>query len=230
MTPHIRCDRVSPYVLVAGDPGRIDVMASYLSSVRKLSEYRGFRVFMGDFEGVPVTLASTGIGSPSAAIAVEELISCGAEVIIRVGTCGSLIYEMERGDIVIPSEAIRGEGTSFYYAPGDKVAKPSPRVFDALKRCAQKLGRNFYEGKIFTTDAFYVLPEDTRDAIAIEMECSSIFIIAELKGIEAGAILTVDSNVKKGEGKDELSWEVRRGIEDSIKIALSSLKTLSEKG
>lgn len=227
--PHIRCAEVFPFVLVSGDPGRIERMASFLERAERVSEYRGYKVMRGFFEGVPVSLASTGIGSPSAAIAVEELIKCGARTIIRVGTCGSLIYELERGDMVIPTEAIRGEGTTSYYAGMERRAKPSPRVKEALLEASRRLGYKVREGKIFTTDAFYINPPEM-DAIAVEMECSAIFLISEIRGVSSGAILTVDSNLKRNLEKDELSPEVREGIDRSIRVALKAIKILSQSG
>src|SRR4030067_128616 len=112
--PHIMCgiNDVAKYVLIPGDPQRVEIIASFLDKSRKVADYRGFNTYTGSKDGIGISVCSTGIGCPSAAIAVEEVARCGAETFIRVGTTGALQTHIHVGDIVIAAAAVRADGTS----------------------------------------------------------------------------------------------------------------------
>jgi len=241
--PHILCGvgDVAPYVLLPGDPKRAERIASFFDEARKVSEYRGFVTYTGKFAGIPVSTTSTGIGCPSACAVVEELAKIGAKTFIRVGTTGSIQERIDSGDIVIASAATRTDGATKAYVPPEYPAVASLEVVSALVKAAEKLGVKYHLGTVWTSDAFYAEGMDyvnlwnKAGVLSVEMECSGIFTIANLRGLRAGAILAVDGNlvkgVKKGEFEPgektgELADKVRKAIDDEIRVALEAVKIL----
>ena len=241
--PHIMCGigDVASYVLMPGDPGRVERIAGHLDSSEKISEYRGFVTYTGESEGVKISSCSTGIGCPSAAIAIEELINIGAETFIRVGTTGSLQHEIDIGDIIVATAAVRAEGTSRNYVPVEYPAAASIDVTLALIEAAEKLGINVHTGIVMSTDAYYGGNEEalrnygSANVLSIEMEASTLFTLSALKGKRSGAVLVVDGNLAKGSGKGEfeadektgeLSEKVQKSIDDEIRIAIKACKIL----
>jgi len=241
--PHIMCGvgDVAKYVLLPGDPRRAEKIASFFDEARKVVDYRGYLGYTGKVDGVPISTCSTGIGCPSAAIVVEELAKIGAETVIRVGTTGALQPEIEVGDIVIATAAVRADGTTRVYSPVEFPAVADFQVASALMEAAERLEKKVHVGIVLSTDAFYGSDEQFlerfRDAnvLSVEMECSALFVIAGLKRLRAGAILAVDGNLAKGikkgefepgEERGELDSRVRRAIEDEIRIAVEAVKLL----
>jgi len=241
--PHIMCGvgDMARYVLLPGDPRRAERIASFFDEARKVVDYRGYIGYTGKVSGVPISTCSTGIGCPSAAIVVEELAKIGAETLIRVGTTGALQPEIEVGDIVIATAAVRGDGTTGAYLPAEYPAVASFEVVSALLGAAERLKKRVYLGIVLSTDAFYGSDEDFirrfKDArvLSVEMECSALFLIAGLRNLRAGAILAVDGNLAKGikkgefepgEETGELDSRVQRAIEDEIRIAIEAVKLL----
>jgi len=240
--PHIMCGvgDIAKHVLLPGDPKRADRIASFFDEARKIAEYRGYVSYTGRVDGVEISACSTGIGCPSAAIVVEELARIGAQTFIRVGTTGALQPEIEVGDIVIATAAVRADGTSKVYAPAGYPAVANFGVVSALVEAAGKLGVKVHVGKVVSTDAFYAGSYDIwgkARVLSVEMECSAIFTVAGLKGLRAGAILAVDGNlargIKKGEFEPgeksgELDERVQDAIEQEIKIAIEAVKFLDK--
>jgi uridine phosphorylase len=242
MQPHIMCGvgDVAKYILLSGDPKRVEKIASFFDEARKVAEYRGFVTYTGMVDGVDISACSTGIGSPSAAIVVEELARIGAQTFIRIGTTGALQPETEIGGIVVASAAVRADGTSKVYVPAEYPAVADFSVLSALIEAAKRLGVKVNLGKVVSTDAFYAGSYDIWEkagALSVEMECSAIFTIAGLKGLKAGAILAVDGNIAKGiekgefepgEKSGELDERVQDAIEQEIKIAIEAVKILGK--
>ena len=233
---HIKCkpSQISNNVLLAGDPNRVKRIAEeFLEKARLVNEQRGLLVYTGTFNGVKVSAATTGMGCPSAAIVVEELANLGANVFIRVGTCGAIQKHIKVGDLVVPTGAIPLNGTSKRYA---KKLAPVPdfKVLSALVNTAKKLKAKYHLGLICTSDAFY--KEELQDAIfwskqkalCFEMECSIIFTISYLRGLKAGAILVANGNLLTKERVVNNNY-VKKAIDMEIKIALDAIKLLSEK-
>lgn len=208
-------DQLGKYVLLAGDPGRIPIIASNLANAQRTTEARGFMVWTGNLDGELVSAASTGIGGPSAAVLLEELISLGAHTFIRLGTCGSLQKNVEIGDFVIPTAAIRDEGTTRQYVPIEVPAVASHDLVQAITSAATRSGLKFHAGLVHCKDAFYSeLPELTANpsltaskwktwenagALATEMETAVIFILAQLRRCRAGALLAVVGSTLEGD-------------------------------
>jgi len=240
--PHLKIDKIEKYVLLPGDPGRIDRIRKYLSNTENLNFNREFRSLSGEYKGIKISAVSTGIGCPSAAIAVEELAKIGAKVLIRVGTCGGLLKKIQPGDIVIPSAALCFDGTTKEYDPNIEKVKASEEVVKALIESAKKFGIKYYVGVNRTHDAFYEPIENFiklagQGIISSEMECSAIFLISKLRNLKAGAILVVNTPeppeevMKNPDIVYQLVDEkkVKEGIDNAIKIALEAIRILEKK-
>ncbi|MCL4374797.1 nucleoside phosphorylase [Patescibacteria group bacterium] len=211
---HILCTKktVAQACLLPGDPGRAKYIAEkYLSNPVFVAQNREFVTYTGTYKKVKITVTSTGIGSPSTAIAVEELINCGAKLLIRVGTCGgALKKQIKAGAVIIPTAAIREEGTTKEYIAPEFPAVADYQVIQALKNSAQQAGYRYYLGINRTHDAFYGQAQNIKSwgkvylnprmkdwnypLISSEMECAPLFIIGTLRGVMTGAVLAVNSN------------------------------------
>ena len=207
---HIHCKPgdVGRYVLLPGDPFRTDLIASYFDDARLVAHNREHKTWTGTLNGVKVSVTSTGMGCPSAAIAVEELIKCGADTFIRVGTAGRVCDKAydETLDGVINTAAVRDEGTTIHYIPIEYPAVADRHVVDALARAAKKLGYNFAEGITQSKDSFYgqhepeAMPAEGRlkerwgawrrgNVMSSEMESAAIFVISSIRGCRASSIM-----------------------------------------
>lgn len=243
--PHIMCGvgDVARYVLMPGDPNRVERIAGFFDDAHKVASYRGYVTYTGKAGGVGVSACSTGIGCPSTAIAMEELMKIGADTFIRVGTTGALVPQLDSGDIVVATGAVRWEGTSRTYAPLEYPAVASYEVVNALLHAADELHVKVHPGIIISSDAFYGGNDEVlrrfgeANVLAIEMESSLMFTLASVRGMRAGSICTVDGNIFKGSGKGEFepgersgeqADRVQRGIEDEIRVAVRAVQLLDE--
>ena len=146
---------VGKYVILPGDPKRCEKIAQYFENPKLIADKREYVTYTGYLEGEKVSVTSTGIGGPSAAIAMEELTRIGADTFIRVGTCGGMDIDLKGGDIVIATGAIRMEGTSREYAPIEFPAVPNFDVVNALVDSAKTLNYNYHTGIVQCKDSFY---------------------------------------------------------------------------
>ena len=236
--PHLLCnpERIAKTVLLPGNPTRSQLIAEHFDNYEKVAQNREFLTLTGSYSGVPVSVCSTGIGSPSAVIALEELIMCGADTFIRVGTCGAVQKDIAIGDLIIPTAACRGEGTSQRYVP---VSFPAVADFDIVQ-ALKKTAPDAHTGIIWTDDAFYASDTEYWNSLgilAVEMECSSLFTVSSLKKVRTGAILTVDGNLilgtckserKTTEHTEEIPEKAKEGVEKEIRAALEAVKLLSQ--
>ena len=232
-------DDVADTVLLPGDPERIEKITGQWHRSKTVAEHREFRTATGEYDGVPISTTSTGIGSPSAAIAVEELARVGVETFIRVGSCGAIQPGMNVGDLVITSGAVRQEGTSHEYVRAEYPAAADDRVVAALVAAAERLDYEYHVGITASTDSFYAgqgrpgfegfeaagseeLVAELREAgvLNFEMEASAILSLAGLYGLRAGAVCTVYANRVTGEFRTE--GENRAGETASLAAALLS--------
>lgn len=238
--PHLLVEdgQLSDIALIPGDPGRVDRIASYCADVETVAENREYTVVNATYEGRDVTICSTGIGSPSAAIAVEELRNVGVETVIRVGTTGALQSDIEIGDMVVATGAAKNEGTSERYEPVEFPAVPDYDVLTALVDSAEDNDEDVHVGPIATDDAFYNETEayvsewEEAGILAVEMEAAAVFSIARRRGLRAGAICTVDGNLvegtQKGETDDEeLPDKAKNNVGRAIQLALDAAVDLS---
>jgi len=228
---HIRIKKgdIGRYVLLPGDPFRTDLIASYFDEPQLIAHNREHKTWIGKLDGVPVAVTSTGMGCPSAAICLEELIKCGADTFIRVGTAGRVCDAAfdPTLDGVINNAAVRDEGTTIHYIPIEYPAIADRHVVDALARAAKNLGYNFAEGITQSKDSFYgqhapeTMPAEARlrerweawrrgHVVSSEMECAALFVISSIRRCRAGAIMAFTE------------------MEKSVEVACEAIKTLIE--
>lgn len=233
---HIRCvpGDVARYVLLPGDPARAERIAEQFDDARLVAQNREYTIYTGTTGGVGVSVCSTGIGGPSSAIAMEELINVGAEVFIRVGSSGGRQPHIPIGSPVIVTAAYRGEGTSAAYLPPEFPAVADLDVSNALIQAAKESGEDCYWGVGYSRDAFYVrdpeLNERLKNAgiVAAEMEASLMFIVGAVRGVKVGCVVATDSNIWLPEQptlaeKEALYFE---GEHKVIAIALRAVQLL----
>ncbi|WP_455283946.1 nucleoside phosphorylase [[Eubacterium] cellulosolvens] len=206
---HIKCRKgdVARYVLLPGDPARVKVIASLWDESHKVAENRQYITYTGKISGADISTTSTGIGSPSTAIAVEELARCGADTFIRVGTCGGYQKNQRIGDIAISTGAVRWEGTTRQYVPIEYPAFGTPEVVMALVEAAERIAVDYHVGITRSGDGLYagmafggyqqswmknVEADFTRaNVISAEMEASTIFTLASLFRLRAGSVCSI---------------------------------------
>ena len=210
---HLKEGDVGEYVLMPGDPGRTEVIARHFDNAVHVATNREYVTYTGFLDGVKVSVTSTGIGCPSSAIAMEELVRVGAKTFIRVGTSGSIQPGTKSGELAIVTGAIRDEGTSLHYMPADFPAVAHYEVVQALRKAATDKGLAHRVGISQSKDSFYgeVEPEhsgvtqrlldrwkawEIGGAICSEMEASTLFVVASMLRVRAGGIM-----VMHGEGE-----------------------------
>jgi uridine phosphorylase len=229
------------YVLLPGDPGRCEGIAARLAEPRRVAANREFTTYTGLLDGVRVGVVSTGIGGPSTAIAVEELIKVGARTLVRVGTCGALEPGLGAGDVVVVQAAARGEGTSAHYLPAGFPAVADLDVVLALRAAAALAGRRARVGVVLSNDAFYAEMEPERfplegdlrarweawvraGCVAVEMEAATLLAVAGVRRARAGAVLAVIDRVEAGLAG--LPDPRRLPVDAAIEVAVDGLRRL----
>lgn len=233
----VQADDVAPAVLLPGDPDRVPTITDLWDDHERVASHREYTTATGTYEHSPISVTSTGIGSPAAAIAVEELARCDVETLIRVGSCGAIDPDVDVGDLVITSGAVRGEGTSDEYVREGYPAAADHEVISALIAAAERLDYAYHVGTTLSTDSFYAgqaregyggyrspdaegLLDELRaaDVTNIEMEASAILTLAGIYGLRAGAVCTVYANRTTGEF--ETVGERRAAETASLAVAL----------
>ena len=232
---------VGKYVLLPGDPKRCKLIAQYFDDPKLVADSREYVTYTGYLDGIKVSVCSTGIGGPSASIAMEELIACGADTFIRVGTCGGMDIEVKSSDVVIASGAIRFEGTSKEYAPIEYPAIADLTITNALVSACQKLEQNYHVGVVQCKDAFYGQhrPETLPNAQellrkwdawcklgckASEMESAALFIVASYLKVRCGSCFLVVANQERE--KKGLPNPQCHDVDIAIKVAIEALRNL----
>ncbi|NGM67485.1 nucleoside phosphorylase [Natronolimnobius sp. AArcel1] len=215
-------DDVADTVLLPGNPERLEKIVAHWDDHDMRAHHREYRTATGSYEGTPISVTSTGIGGPSAAIALEELARVDCETFIRVGSCGAIQEEMAVGDLVITTGAVRQEGTSDEYVREEYPASADYEVVSALIAAAERLGYDYHTGITMSADSFYpgqgrpgfdgfeaagadTLVDDLKEANVanIEMEASAILTLANIYGLRAGAVCSVYANRETGEFRTE---------------------------
>jgi uridine phosphorylase len=209
---------VGRYVILCGDPGRVPKIAAHFDDARHVVTNREYVTYTGELGGVKVSAVSTGIGGPSSAICVEELINCGADTFIRVGTSGGMYPDVKAGDLVIASAAVRDDGTSAEYMPLSYPAAADFSLCRALADSAERLGVKTHIGVVHSKDSFYgethpgTMPVGSHlkqrwaaymqlGCLASEMECAAIYAVAAARGVRASSVLLSVWNVDSNDGK-----------------------------
>ncbi len=240
---HTGPEDVGEYVLLPGDPKRCKFIAQFLDDARLVADNREFVTYTGYLDGVKVSVTSTGIGGPSASIAMEELYRCGARTFIRVGTCGGMQLDVKGGDLVIASGAIRMEGTSKEYAPAEFPAVADIQVVNALKQAADKYHAVSHIGVVQCKDSFYGQHEPEKKpvgyelqdkwkawiacgALASEMESAALFVVGSCLRVRVGTVLLVIANQER-EAAGLENRQVHK-MESVADVAIEAMRSLIE--
>ena len=232
---------VGRYVILPGDPKRCAKIARYFDDPVLIADNREYITYTGPIDGVKVSVTSTGIGGPSAAIALEELANCGADTFIRVGTCGGMQEEVLSGDLVIASGAIRRDGTSREYAPIEYPAVSDYGILTALDEAARNLDMRSHIGVVHCKDAFYgqhnpeLLPQSgillqkwdaylNMGCLASEMESATLFIVGSYRKVRTGTILLVMANQIRAAKR--LPNPIVHDTDSAIRTAIEAVRIL----
>lgn len=232
---------VGRYCILPGDPGRCEKIAKYFDNPVFVASNREFTTYSGTLNGKKICVTSTGIGGPSAAIAMEELAALGVDTFIRVGTCGGINMDVKSSDVVIPTGAVRFDGTGREYAPMEFPAVADFEIVQALVEAAKEQNQRWHTGIVQCKDSFYGQHSPQRmpvfyelenkweswkrlGVLGSEMESSALFIVASSLGVRCGTVLNVIWNQeRKAAGFNEPDdLDTERGIRVAIK-AMSTL-------
>ena len=232
---------VGRYVILPGDPKRCAKIAQYFDDPVLIADNREFVTYTGTLDGVKVSVTSTGIGGPSASIAMEELWRCGADTFVRIGTCGGMQPEVKSGDVVIATGAVRMEGTSREYAPIEYPAVANLDMINALVESAKEKGFPCHTGVVQCKDAFYGQHEPEAmpvsyelinkweawkkmGCLASEMESAALFIVAGKLRVRAGSCFLVVANQERE--KLGLENPVVHNTDMAIQVAVEAIRKL----
>lgn len=242
---HIQCAEgdVGRYVFLPGDPGRCEAIAQNFEDPVHIGMNREYNVYTGYLMGEKVSVCSTGIGGPSASIAMEELTAIGADTFIRIGTCGGIDLSVLPGDVVVATGAIRYEHTSLEYAPMEYPAVPDFDVTYALKTASEALGYGTHTGVVQCKDSFYGQHNPDRSPVsyellqkweswkrlgvkASEMESAALFVAAAALGVRCGSCFHVVWNQERA--KAGLESPHVHDTSGAIKVGIEALKRIIE--
>ncbi len=246
---HLKKGDVGRYVILPGDPKRCKKIASYFDDPEFVADSREYVTYSGYLEGEKVSVTSTGIGGPSASIAMEELHNCGADTFIRMGTCGGIALPVMGGDVVIATGAIRNEGTSREYAPIEFPAVADFEIVQALQQAAVQLKKRYHVGIVQCKDSFYGQhsPETKPvsyelqnkweawkrlNTLASEMESAALFVVASYLGVRCGSeFFVVGNQEREALGMDNpILHDTEVGIEVVIQGLRNLIRTDRENG
>lgn len=232
---------VGRYVILPGDPKRCEKIAAYFDNPKLIADNREYVTYTGTLDGVSVSVTSTGIGGPSASIAMEELVKCGADTFVRVGTCGGMQLDVMGGDMVVATGAIRMEGTSKEYAPIEYPALADIDIVNALSQATKNLGLKAHRGVVQCKDSFYgqhspeIKPVSYElldkwqawlrmGCLASEMESAALFIVSQFLRVRCGSVFLVMANQERAaKGLDN---PVAHDTDAAIRTAIEAIRIL----
>ena len=229
------------YVILPGDPKRCAKIAKYIDDAKLVADNREYVTYTGYLDGVKVSVTSTGIGGPSASIALEELVQAGADTFIRIGTCGGMQLNVRSGDVVIASGAVRMEGTSKEYAPIEFPAVADIEVVNALMKAADELNVDSHVGVVQCKDSFYGQHSPERmpvgyellnkweawkrlGCLASEMESAALFVVGSALHVKVGSVFLVVANQERE--KEGLSNPVVHNTDKAVRVAVEALRRI----
>ncbi|WP_300620839.1 uridine phosphorylase [uncultured Fusobacterium sp.] len=237
----LRKGDVGKYVILPGDPKRCEKIAKHFDNAKLIADSREYVTYTGYLDGVKVSVTSTGIGGPSASIALEELVRVGADTFLRVGTCGGMQPEIMGGDLVIATGAIRMEGTSKEYAPIEFPAVANLDITNALVQATKELNKKYHVGIVQCKDAFYGQHEPETKPVdyelinkwnawvrlgckASEMESAALFVVGDYLKVRVGSSFLVVANQERE--KLGLENPVIHDTESAIEITVQAIRNL----
>lgn len=232
---------IGQYVIMPGDPKRCAKIAEFLDDAKLVADVREYTTYTGYLDGVKVSVTSTGIGGPSASIAITELAKCGAHTFIRIGTCGGMQEDVMGGDVVIATGAVRMEGTSKEYAPIEYPAVPDIDVVNALREAAKEMKTSLHVGVVQCKDSFFgqhepeIMPVSNElqekweawirmGCLASEMESAALFIAGSFLRVRVGSCFLVVANQERA--KKGLPNKQAHDTEEAIKVAVEAMRKL----
>lgn len=242
---HINLDKDdiqgADYAIIAGDPGRIPIIAGMMDNPRSIGQNREYTTWLGEIKGQNVVAMSHGIGGPSTAIAIEELFMLGVKNFIRVGTSGGMALDVQAGDVVVVNGAIRAEGTSREYLPIEFPAVADLDITYALREAARELGYRHHVGVAQCKDSFYGQHAPERMPVSYdllnkwqawikggtlvsEMESSTLFTVCATLGARAGAVMSVVWNQEREAAG--LPQEHHHNTEKAIEVTIQAIASL----
>ena len=240
---HIRCKEgdVGRYCFLPGDPGRCEAIAQHFDDPVHIGMNREYNIYTGYLLGEKVSVCSTGIGGPSAAIAIEELSAIGADTFIRVGTCGGIAMDVLPGDVIVATGAVRYDHTSLEYAPVEFPAVPDFDVAAALKAAGADLGYRTHTGVVQCKDSFYGQHSPEKSPVsyellqkweswkrlgvkASEMESAALFVVGSALGVRCGSCFHVIWNQERE--KAGLEMPMTEDTSGAIKVGIEAMKRL----
>ena len=238
---HVSENEVGRYVILPGDPKRCEKIAKYFDDPVLIADSREYVTYTGTLDGVRVSVTSTGIGGPSASIALEELVRCGADTFIRIGTCGGMQTEVKSGDVVIATGAIRMEGTTKEYAPIEFPAVADLDVTNALRSAAREMKLPHHVGVVQCKDSFYgqhspeIMPVSYElmnkweawkklGCLASEMESAALFVVSSFLKVRCGSCFLVVANQERE--KEGLENPVVHDTDMAVRLAVEALRKL----
>ena len=244
---HLHCQKgsVGRYVFLPGDPGRVPKIATYLEQAQLTAQNREFTTYTGFLDGVPVSVTSTGIGGPSAAIAMEELVQCGADTFLRIGTCGGMQPHLVPGTLILPTGAVRMEGTTQEYMPLAFPAVPDFGLTEHLVCAARAAAYDYHTGVVQCKDSFYgqhspetmpVAPTLLQNwqawkaagTLASEMESAALFTVAAARHVRCATILQMLWNQERQavvRDKEHAASDMTHAIE----VAVAAMRAVIRK-
>ena len=238
---HIKKGDVGRYVILPGDPKRVPIIASYLDNAKKIADSREYVTYTGYLEDEKVSVTSTGVGGPSASIAMEELYKCGADSFLRMGTCGGIALDVMGGDAVVATGAVRAEGTSREYAPIEFPAVANQDILLACVKAVEASNLRYHVGIVQCKDSFYgqhnpeTMPVSYElknkweawkrlGVLASEMESAALFTIASYLHVRCGSVFFVVGNQEREIlGMDNPKMHDTTPV---IKLAVESIRQL----
>ena len=240
---HIRCKEgdVGRYCFLPGDPGRCEAIASHFDNPVHIGMNREYNIYTGTLLGEKVSVCSTGIGGPSAAIAMEELAAIGTDTFIRIGTCGGIDMDVLPGDVVVANGAIRFEHTSLEYAPAEFPAVPNFDITAALKASSEDLGYRTHVGVVQCKDSFYGQHAPEKSPVsyellqkweswkrlgvkASEMESAALFVVAAALGVRCGSCFHAVWNQERE--KAGLAMPMTEDTAGAIRVGIEAMKRI----
>lgn len=240
----VRPGEVGKYVILPGDPKRCASIAKYFDDPVMLADNREFITYTGYLDGEKVSVTSTGIGGPSASIAMEELVQCGAHTLLRIGTCGGMDVNVKGGDLVIATGAVRMEGTSKEYAPIEFPAIANLSIVNALVESARDAGVEYHTGVVQCKDSFYgqYAPQTkpmgyelvnkwdawlSLGCLASEMESAALFTVASCLHVRCGSAFLVAGNQERE--RHGLSNPRVHDTDMAVRVAVGAIRNLIRK-
>ena len=235
--------QIGKYCILPGDPERCQKIALHLDEPYFVSSNREYTIWNGTLCGETVTVCSTGIGGPSTAIAVEELAACGAQTMIRVGTCGGISLDVKAGDVIIATGAVRQDGTSHEYAPPKFPAVSDAEVLFSLIAAAKDIGIDYHAGVVQSKDSFYgqhspeKMPISDQllrkweawkrlGVLASEMEASTLFTVGAHLGLDCGAVFMCVWNQERYNAGIDVGSDEQHDTELAILTAIEAIRKL----